>query len=384
MNLRNLDKNLKVFCHIKCEFGYFRDTLYRWYTEGLPTDKNIEELKNANPEPGVPGGWGPVNINLHPQDVDVARYFDFDLKSAAVPLDFSPFRKQITIEETDEYIIYVDQFGIKKKELKKLVAMPLFMEYPVKDRGDFDLIRNMYTDRYEERLYPNWVGEVKRYRREGYVVWLYNDFWGFFGVLRQLMGLERLSIMFYDDPKFIKDILEFYTGYTLKFWSYILGKVKVDYALIWEDMAYKKTSMISPLMFKEFLLPYYKQLAHFLKNNGVDKVFVDCDGNVEVLIPLWIEGGVDGVYPMEVQAGMNVADIRKKYPELLICGGIDKKALARTKQDIDRELEKAEFVLKSGGYIPFVDHAIPVDVSWENFKYYRTKLNYLIDKHRVA
>jgi len=258
--------------------------------------------------------------------------------------------------------------------------MPQFLEYPVKNRDDFEKIKSLYKPDYSLRLYNNWIGITENYRKNGYKIWLYNDLWGFFGVLRQLMGVELLSVMFYDDPIFIHKILSFYTDYTVNFWGYILNRLKVDIVMIWEDMAYKNGSLISPKMFKEFLLPYYKKLTRFLKDWNVDKIFVDSDGNVNELIPLWIEAGIDGIYPMEVMAGMNIVKIRKSFPELIIAGGIDKHALAKDQNEIDKELEKADYVLRTGRYIPFVDHSIPSNVSWENFRYYREKLNNIIDK----
>ena len=374
-----------MFNSKKCEFCFFKDTLYRWYTEGLPTSQNIEELKInllGDIPQGTPAGWGPVNIKLYPHDEDVAKYFDFNLKSAIVPLDFTPFRRQKIIEENEDYKLYFDEYGIKKKELKKSVAMPFFIEYYVKKRDDFEVIKSKYTDNFEERLDKNWVEDVEDYRKNGYTIWLYNDYWGFFAVLRQLIGVENLSLMFFDDPAFIKHILRFYTDYVIRFWDYILKKVEVDYVLIWEDMAYRQTSLISPAMFKEFLLPYYKELTSFLKKTNIKKILVDSDGNINSLIQLWIEGGVDGIYPMEPQAGMDVVEVRKNFPDLLIGGGMDKRALAKTKKNIDLELEKAEYVIKTGGYIPFADHCIPNDVSWENFKYYRNDLNKIIDKYK--
>lgn len=374
-----------LFNFKKCEFCFFKNTLYRWYTEGLPTNKNIEELKNTllgAIAQGTPAGWGPVNIKLTPHDEDVAKYFDFNLKSAAVPLDFTPFRKERIIEENEDFKIYFDEYGIKKKDFKKSISMPFIFDHYVKTREDFEIVKSKYTENFEERLDKNWVEDVKDYKKEGYTIWLYNDMWGFFAILRQLMGIENLSLMFFDDPAFINNILRFFTDYVMRFWEYILSKVEVDYALIWEDMAYRQTSMISPAMFREFLLPYYKEFTSFLKKTNVKKILVDSDGNINSLIPLWIEGGVDGIYPMEPQAGMNVAEVRKNFPDLLIGGGIDKRALAKSKNYIDLELEKAEYVIRTGGYIPFADHCIPDDVSWENFKYYRNRLNKIIDKYK--
>ena len=86
------------------------------------------------------------------------------------------------------------------------------------------------------------------------------------------------------------------------------------------------------------------------------------------------------MYPFEVQSHMNVAEIRRQYPRLGMQGGIDKKALAAGKEAIDRELEARVPVVLTGGYIPHVDHGVPPDVSWENFCYYRRKLDAMLDE----
>jgi hypothetical protein len=137
--------------------------------------------------------------------------------------------------------------------------------------------------------------------------------------------------------------------------------------------------MISPATFKEFVSPYYKKLTGFLKSKGVNIIFVDTDGQCDELIPLFIEAGVTGLYPMEVSCGMDVVKARKRYPELQLMGGIPKSDIALGRKRIDEFLEPVEWLLKQGGYMPYGDHFVPPEVSWENFKYYRQKLNDIID-----
>jgi uroporphyrinogen decarboxylase len=109
---------------------------------------------------------------------------------------------------------------------------------------------------------------------------------------------------------------------------------------------------------------------------------VDTDGDVWKLLPLFIDGGVTGLYPFEVSAGMNVVEVRQAFPRLQILGGIDKTALAQGPAAIESELQaKVPWMLQQGGYIPYVDHFVPPDVSWDNFLYYRKQLNDLIDTH---
>ena len=80
---------------------------------------------------------------------------------------------------------------------------------------------------------------------------------------------------------------------------------------------------------------------------------------------------------------MDIVRVRKKYPQLLIQGGLDKIKVAQSKEAIDAELEaKLPFLLSQGGYIPFLDHLVPPKISWENFRYYRQRVNEYIEKYQ--
>jgi uroporphyrinogen decarboxylase len=90
----------------------------------------------------------------------------------------------------------------------------------------------------------------------------------------------------------------------------ILGKIFEDIDMDWfafrEDMAFNHGSLMSPELFKKYMIPDYRRVTDFLRSNGVDITFVDSDGNIDKLIPLWLESGVNGMYPFEVQSGMNM------------------------------------------------------------------------------
>jgi uroporphyrinogen decarboxylase len=162
----------------------------------------------------------------------------------------------------------------------------------------------------------------------------------------------------------------------------VLSRVDLDFFYIWEDMAFKNGPLISPGMFKEFITPYYMRVTDFVKARGVGVICVDTDGDCWKLIPRFMEAGVTGLYPFEVQAGMNVVEVRKQYPGLIIMGGLDKSRVAQGKQAIDEELDsKLPLLLPQGGCIPFCDHLVPPDVSWEDFCYYRKRLNLYIEQY---
>ncbi len=127
------------------------------------------------------------------------------------------------------------------------------------------------------------------------------------------------------------------------------------------------------------MLPPYQRVTSFLKEMGVKVILVDTDGNIEKLIPLFSESGITAIFPFEVQAGNDIVSLRKKYPHLQILGGIDKIKVAQGRKAIDEELNsRVPFMLQSGGYVPHIDHHVHPDVSWEDFKYYRSRLKEMI------
>ncbi|MBM3713127.1 MAG: hypothetical protein FJW56_06790 [Actinobacteria bacterium] len=125
-------------------------------------------------------------------------------------------------------------------------------------------------------------------------------------------------------------------------------------------------------MVDKLLVPRYITVNDFLNKKGIKIISVDSDGNIEDLIPLFLKSGINCVSPLEVNAGMDVIDLRKKYGrDLLMMGGINKMALMSNKKAIyDEVFKKIEPIIEKGGFIPMIDHLVPPDVSYENFIYY--------------
>ncbi len=151
-------------------------------------------------------------------------------------------------------------------------------------------------------------------------------------------------------------------------------------------MAYKVGPLISPEMFRRFMMPRYKKLNDLLHRVGVDIIYVDSDGNLDLLIPLWLECGVNLVWPLEVAAGNDAVALRKKYgSELIMAGAIDKRALEKGKREIKEEvMSKVPILMEKGGYFPSIDHVIPPSISFENFCYFMNLLRDIAGLEKLA
>ena len=109
----------------------------------------------------------------------------------------------------------------------------------------------------------------------------------------------------------------------------------------------------------------------YIHSHGIDLILVDSDGDSGPLIPLWLEGGVTGFYPIERAAGMDAVSLRKKFGrELRLAGGIDKRAIKSGRAAIDAELANVAPLVRDGGYVPWPDHLVPPDVPFDNYLYY--------------
>jgi len=322
------------------DYGYWAENIDVWKKEGLPEEvTDIEEFFGIET-------WThpPVNIDLCPG-----------------------FTEEV-LEENERSRVIRDTAGIVKRESKVGSSIPQFLEFPVKNRRDWEEIKERFNAETTERYPEDWDEQVKILNAGEKPVFL--PIAGYFGFLRYLFGLEGLSVTFYDDPGLILEIQEHMTELRMKVLKRTLEEVKLDGAAAWEDMACNKGALISPAMYRKFMLPFYKQLTSFIAGHGIDTVVVDSDGNVNELIGLFVESGITAGLPFEVRAGNDVFEVRRRYPEFGIIGGVDKMALMKDRHAVDAELARVKALLPGGGFIPTVDHRVPPDVPYRNYVYY--------------
>ena len=336
-----------VLCMPKYWQWFWEETLARWHKEGLP------------------------------EDVHWSQYFGFE-RAEAVPVNVKPlpsFDRKV-LEQTAEWRIVIDSSGRKKKEFMNGgdSFMPQWLEFPIKDRRSWQEFKKRLNPDSPTR-YPEYFDDWKRCVEDRDYPLLINV-GGFYSRVRGWVGMENLAYLFYDDPNLVHEMMEYIEYFIIEILRRIVEEVDVDVVHFWEDMAFNTQPLISPKMFREFMLPHYEKVTDFLHSHEIDIITVDSDGNLNELIPLWLEGGITGIFPCEVAAHNDAVEWRKKYGKnLIILGNIDKRALAKDKAAIKEEvMKKVPYLLHTGGYFPSVDHASPPDISFESFTYYLSLL----------
>ncbi|MCX6929257.1 MAG: hypothetical protein NT154_39465, partial [Verrucomicrobia bacterium] len=321
-----------------------------------------------------------------PLDSDVRSRFGMDPTHRLVDVNllFHPMFEVQVLENTAESFTYRDIDGGVRIFLKEQATIPTSLAWPVTGWKSWNQLKEERCNLKDVsgRFPRHWPQLVAEYGKRDYPLAIGGYPAGFFGTLVHLLGYENAFFWYHDEPKLIHDILSTFTDIWLAVYEEILAQVEVDDWQIWEDMSDKNGSMISPAMVREFMLPYMKQVADFLKARGVRHIHLDTDGDCHSLIPLFREAGVTGMWPFEYTGRVDILEIRKRFPDLVMSGGIAKGALAGGKAAIDQALTPVAQLLEHGGYIPHVDHFVPPEVSLDNFTYYRERLNQLINRTR--
>ena len=330
------------------EMGFWPETLEVWHDQGMPED---------------------VHLNA---------YLGFDRlrEQVDVSLDLMPAFQSEVLEESDEYRIVRRGTGIVAKEFKGAHSfrMPQWLSFPLQTRDDWE-------NAFKPRLNPDSSARYPLYWEEKKRMWAQRDYpltlrmGSIFGWLRNWMGLEGISFALYDDPEWVQEMMDDLAEFCCATARRALQEVDLDYILLWEDMAYKTGPLISPQMFRRFMLEPYLKLTGMIRDHGIDLIFVDSDGDSESLIPLWIEGGVNGFYPIERAANMDALQLRRRFGrQLRLMGGIDKRAMIAGPEAIDAELAHVAPLVEEGGYLPWCDHHVPPDVPLKHYLYYVARM----------
>lgn len=366
----------KVDRFFRYETGAWPSTVKMWKSQGLPEYVSHEEKMNAHFY-----NVARAEAEKSGNEISFNEFFEHDqlvripVNSGYCDSPFFPKFEQYVIEESLNYQIVRDVDGVIKKNLKDNPdqSMPAFLEFPVKTRGDWEKIRDERLVKANVKDHLGDIAAIASQLNENKRTFpVLMTACGGFGHPRNLMGDENLCYMYYDEPEMMHEIMQNWADINIEIVRLVSEHISIDNYLIWEDMSYKNGPLISPAHVEEFMLPYYDQLIKFAKSHGVKSITVDTDGDCRKLLPLFNSVGVNAFMPFEVQAGMDVTQIRKDFGDnFTIIGGIDKRALAVGKDAIRKEVDRVlPYFLESGRYIPCLDHTVPVNVSYENYKYY--------------
>ena len=307
-------------------------------------------------------------------------YFGMD-RRGYVPVDYGmiPAFETKVLETGERWEIIQSGKGIISKALLEgrvggtRMSMDQYLKWPVESIEDFRSLKKRYDPHDPARLPQGWLEQARQWQAEDRVLVCGRNCGpcGFYWRGREWMGTENLSLAWYDDPKLCEEMMEFYGDFTIEATRPVVEQVQIDYFCLNEDCAMKGGPLLGPDTLSKFIEGPLRRLVEFLKSHRVRYVCLDSDGDPRKLIPLWMDCGIDCIWPLERASDMDPHELRKTFGKgLRLWGGVDKRELAKGPVAIKAHLESLAPLVEQGGFIPTVDHTVPPDVSWDNFRYY--------------
>ncbi len=349
-------------------FGYWGETVQKWADEGHITREEAD-------------GYCRYGDNSEADRAIMKRLgFDFNWNSCYggnVGL-YPAFDRKVLEQKADGGQVIRDEQGLIVLVKPGVVSIPAEIGTTLTDR---EVWEKEYLPRLQweaERIDTSLFESLKDDSQRQLPVGLHCG--SLMGYMRNLLGVEELSYLYVDDPELYEEIANTLAGLCYQSVKAILETgAKFDYAHFWEDICYKNGPLVSPDGFRQIIGPHYRKITNLLKEHGVDIVSVDCDGWIDTLLPIWLENGVNTMFPIEVGTwNASIAPWREKYgKDLRGVGGMNKTVFARDYQAVDQEVERLRPLMELGGYIPCPDHRIAPDAKFENVQYYCEKMKSL-------
>jgi len=292
-------------------------------------------------------------------------------KEMKLPVFFYPFPRfeKKKLFEDDTYIVEVSPMGSTVKRRKDFPAMYYgYIDYPVKSVSDWHEYKKRFTagdHRYGDDLDD--MAEEAAQSENPVSIMLY-PFFMRLGLYA--LGLDYFLTAFYEEPELIHEMFDYWSVFTVETLEPVLKKIKPDVVTLMEDLAFKTGPHISPAIYKEFWIPYQNRVVSLLRKYGVENICLHSAGDFRVLLPIMMDNGIDMIWPLDRNSGMDPVELRKQYGQVLrMAGGIGKFTLLSGKTAIDKELERLTPLIKEGGFFPAPDDIVPPETPFENYAY---------------
>jgi len=345
-------------------FGFWAETIERWNKEGHITDADARDVWDNSP---------------NEQKLCARLGFDFNYScntgnSTSLFPSFEPTLLEI---QADGFHRSLNEDGAIVLTKPGVVSIPAEVGHTLVDRASWEehyKWRLQYSDdrvSWDELAKFKAINDTRDFPRGLHLGSL-------FGRIRDVMGVIGVSYLLEDDEDLYDEIINTFADmqYTVAEKALATG-AQFDFAHYWEDICYNHGPLVNPSVFREKVGPHYKRMTELCNRHGIDIISLDCDGQIDALLPIWFENGVNTMFPIEVGTwDANIRPWREKYgKELRGVGGMNKTCFARDYKAVDEEVERLRRLVELGGYIPCPDHRIAPDAVFENVQYYCEKMH---------
>lgn len=189
-----------------------------------------------------------------------------------------------------------------------------------------------------------------------------------------MRGQEDFLIDMVTDPGYAKALIDRVADHLLSIGEESLrrGGLKDTGIWIFDDMGNNRGPMMSPAVFENLFAPAYKRLVAGLKSFGARKVCLHSDGNIEPILDMLVDAGIDGLHPVEPRAGLSMVRLRERYGgKLALMGGMCNSQILPDgpEEQIVEHAREIVDLARSGGVV-IGSHSIGPDISVKHYLAY--------------
>ena len=288
---------------------------------------------------------------------DFVEQYDFDIVLTGTPS--SNYRMKPVDVKTRTYR---DEWGVLRRFSDQTVPFP--MEGPIKSIDDL----KTYTP--PEPMDPARFTALReltsRFKGKKMVGMHVHDALSYPAYLR---GMDNLMLDLIEQPDLVRKLIELSVDHT----TVLMKKARelgADLFVFGDDYAGNSGPIMSPRHFEEFFLPGMREVVRTAKQLGAYAV-KHTDGNILPIIEMIIDTGIDGIHPLDPEAGMDISEVKKMYGnKVCVIGNIDTgKVLTDSTPDVVKELVLQTIldVAPGGGYIIASANSIHSHVKPQNY-----------------
>ena len=181
-----------------------------------------------------------------------------------------------------------------------------------------------------------------------------------------LGGIDKFSYFMLDEPQLLSEYLEVFFQQNLNKIYHLPKDFHPEAVFVPEDIAFKTGTIFSPNFLKREFLPRLKRIVEAYHQRGMKVVF-HSDGNLWEVMNELMDCEIDALNPLETTAEMDIGKLRKRYPELVLIGGIDcsellpRGAPEKIRKTVRESIDKTKY-----GYFVGSSSEIHNDISLEN------------------
>lgn len=300
------------------------------------------------------------------------RFFNFDPTPAAGANNWlHPGFKAHTVEVRGDRRIVQNTDGLLAEvPVDDHATIPHFLKSSVTTPDDWQRVKEEHLRLDDPARVPDIDAILDRHPEDrDYALSVWTG--SLIGKIRDMLTMEGLAYACYDYPDMVEDMVETACLLVEQGLDRLLPHISFDYATGWEDICFRSGPLVTMDFARTVLAPRYKRIGDRLRAHGIEIWFTDCDGDVRPLIPIFLEAGMNTLFPFEVMASGHPGETLDRYPgEIRIMGGFDKMQMVDGREAIRAYMDSLVPYVERGGFIPFCDHRCPPDVDPNDYLYY--------------